>query len=88
MFRAFGHQKSSILDGGLPRWEAEGFASVGTPPIEGKGSTYPTPVLNRGTVRCEAPSDYRPIIFILRTRDSVRTGSGQLTPGPSQGTEY
>ncbi|KAF8845407.1 Rhodanese-like protein [Paxillus ammoniavirescens] len=51
MFRAFGHQKSSILDGGLPRWEAEGFASVGTPPIEGKGSTYPTPVLNRGTVR-------------------------------------
>ncbi|KIJ68744.1 hypothetical protein HYDPIDRAFT_106979 [Hydnomerulius pinastri MD-312] len=51
MFRAFGHQKSSILDGGLPRWEAEGFDTVGVPPAEGKTSTYPTPVFDRGTVR-------------------------------------
>ncbi|KAJ6627166.1 thiosulfate sulfurtransferase [Mycena sp. CBHHK59/15] len=25
MFRSFGHENSSILDGGLPRWEAEGL---------------------------------------------------------------
>ena len=26
MFRAFGHTNSSVLDGGLLRWEAEGLA--------------------------------------------------------------
>ncbi|KAF9229659.1 Rhodanese-like protein [Gyrodon lividus] len=51
MFRAFGHQKSSILDGGLPRWEVEGFATVGVPLAEGTGSIYPTPVLDRGAIR-------------------------------------
>ncbi|KAN0100906.1 Rhodanese-like domain containing protein [Tylopilus felleus] len=51
MFRAFGHQKSSILDGGLPRWEAEGFEIVGVPPTEEKRSTYPIPVYNRAAVR-------------------------------------
>ena len=25
MFRAFGHNNSSVLNGGLPRWEAEGL---------------------------------------------------------------
>ena len=53
MFRAFGHQKSSILDGGLPRWEAEGFETVGVPPTEEKTSAYPTPVLDGATIRCE-----------------------------------
>lgn len=53
MFRAFGHQKSSILDGGLPRWEAEGFETVGTPPTEMRRSTYPTPFHDGAVVRCE-----------------------------------
>lgn len=53
MFRAFGHQKSSILDGGLPRWEAEGFGTVRVPPAEQKTSTYPTPVLDHTVIRCE-----------------------------------
>ncbi|KAF8139947.1 Rhodanese-like domain-containing protein [Boletus edulis] len=51
MFRAFGHQKSSILDGGLPRWEAEGFGTVRLPPAEAKRSTYPTPVYDGAAVR-------------------------------------
>ena len=56
MFRAFGHQKSSILDGGLPRWETEGFETVGGTPTGGKRSTYPTPVLDGASVRCETSS--------------------------------
>ncbi|KAH7883899.1 Rhodanese-like domain-containing protein [Phlebopus sp. FC_14] len=51
MFRAFGHQKSSILDGGLPRWEAEGFETVSVPSAIGSSSTYPTPVFDSGTIR-------------------------------------
>ncbi|KAG8220095.1 Rhodanese-like domain-containing protein [Butyriboletus roseoflavus] len=51
MFRAFGHQKSSILDGGLPRWEAEGFETEGIPPTGEKTSTYPTPVLDGASIR-------------------------------------
>jgi len=51
MFRAFGHQKSSILDGGLPRWVAEGFDTVGGTPGEEKRSTYPTPVFEGEAVR-------------------------------------
>ena len=35
MFRAFGHSNSSVLDGGLPRWEAEGF------PIENEQDAPP-----------------------------------------------
>ena len=53
MFRAFGHQKSSILDGGLPRWVAEGFETVSVPLTEEKRSTYPTPVYDGAAVRCE-----------------------------------
>ncbi|KAI6032026.1 Rhodanese-like domain-containing protein [Pisolithus microcarpus] len=51
MFRAFGHGKSSILDGGLPRWEAEGFGTEDAPPVGRKKSTYPTPILDKTVVR-------------------------------------
>jgi len=51
MFRAFGHQKSSILDGGLPRWEALGFETASNPPTGEKKSTYPTPVYDETAVR-------------------------------------
>lgn len=53
MFRAFGHQKSSILDGGLPRWVVEGFETEGVPPTGEKRSTYPTPVLDGAAICCE-----------------------------------
>lgn len=46
MFRSFGHTKSSILDGGLPRWEAEGHpVTRNTPPGPTAQTTYPTPTL-------------------------------------------
>jgi len=51
MFRAFGHQRSSILDGGLPRWEAEGFETAGSPPTGEKRSTYATPAYDGAAVR-------------------------------------
>ncbi|OAX39005.1 Rhodanese-like protein [Rhizopogon vinicolor AM-OR11-026] len=51
MFKAFGHEKSSILDGGLPRWEAEGFPIEDKPPAHAKKTVYPTPVLDKGMIR-------------------------------------
>jgi thiosulfate/3-mercaptopyruvate sulfurtransferase len=53
MFRAFGHHKSSILDGGLPRWEAEGLPINRKPPAEAKTSQYPTPKFDKDTIRSE-----------------------------------
>jgi thiosulfate/3-mercaptopyruvate sulfurtransferase len=53
MFRAFGHEKSSILDGGLPRWEAEGFPIEANAPARANKSVYPTPVFDKGMIRCE-----------------------------------
>ncbi|KAH8120633.1 thiosulfate sulfurtransferase [Phellopilus nigrolimitatus] len=54
MFRAFGHGKSSILDGGLPRWEAEGLPldveSVSST-VSKKNATYPTPPLDAEVVK-------------------------------------
>ena len=50
MFRAFGHENSSILDGGLPAWEAEGLSVDDSPPKEVGTTRYPTPVLDRSTV--------------------------------------
>jgi thiosulfate/3-mercaptopyruvate sulfurtransferase len=53
MFRAFGHDKSSILNGGLPRWEAEGFPVERKPPVQTKKSQYPTPKFDGETIRSE-----------------------------------
>ncbi|KAJ7042480.1 Rhodanese-like domain-containing protein [Mycena alexandri] len=51
-FKCFGHQNAAILDGGLPRWAAEGF------PIETKSpqdstikAKYPVPSLESKAVR-------------------------------------
>jgi thiosulfate/3-mercaptopyruvate sulfurtransferase len=50
MFRAFGHENSSILDGGLPAWEAEGLPVDDSPPKEAVRTRYLTPVLDTSTV--------------------------------------
>ena len=52
MFRAFGHTNSSILNGGLPLWEVEGFPieSGAQEPLSTK-TTYPVPNLDEDTVR-------------------------------------
>jgi len=51
MFRAFGHENSSIINGGLPLWRLEGLPiEEGLPPHVSK-SAYPTPTLNSDAIR-------------------------------------
>ncbi|KAJ6519589.1 Rhodanese-like domain-containing protein [Mycena sanguinolenta] len=53
MFKSFGHQNTAILDGGLPRWEAEGLPlDQQEPPQDDiENVTYPTPTLDSNAVR-------------------------------------
>ncbi|KAI0639189.1 Rhodanese-like protein [Trametes polyzona] len=52
MFRAFGHHRSSILDGGLPAWQAHGGATEsGQEPAVAAKPEYPPPNLNKGVVK-------------------------------------
>ncbi|KAF8213310.1 Rhodanese-like domain-containing protein [Mycena galopus ATCC 62051] len=52
MFKSFGHQDAAILDGGLPRWEAEGLPLDKEPPIDQvENIKYPTPTLDSNVVR-------------------------------------
>ncbi|TEB39300.1 Rhodanese-like protein [Coprinellus micaceus] len=43
MFRSFGHGKSSIMNGGLPRWADEGLPIDTEAPIQVKAVQYPAP---------------------------------------------
>ena len=58
MFRSFGHEKSSVLDGGLPRWCDEGYPIESLPPSVPKLGSYSTPELKKDAVR----SNYYPLI--------------------------
>lgn len=51
MFRSYGHQKSSIINGGLPRWIAEGLPTESGSPTGLKKTQYPTPSLDTRSVR-------------------------------------
>ncbi|KAJ7932638.1 Rhodanese-like domain-containing protein [Mycena leptocephala] len=52
MFKSFGHRNTAILDGGLPRWEAEGFPLENDPPRIGiEDEKYPIPTLDSKAVR-------------------------------------
>lgn len=58
MFRAFGHHNSSILDGGLPRWEVEFPQAVNTESAkqdEPTKSEYPPPTLDENTIKSTNP---------------------------------
>ncbi|KAH9853187.1 Rhodanese-like protein [Lenzites betulinus] len=58
MFRAFGHHRSSILDGGLPGWQAHGGPTEeGAVPTIEKQAAYPPPTLNKDVVK-----DYEQIV--------------------------
>jgi len=96
MFRAFGHQKSSILDGGLPRWEAEGFETAGSPPTGEKKSTYPTPVYDEAAVRSyeqvvanslldPASNPAAELVVDARSRGRFRGTDPEPRPGLSSG---
>ncbi|TFK41401.1 Rhodanese-like domain-containing protein [Crucibulum laeve] len=51
MFRSFGHEKSSIINGGLPRWVDEGLPVDNQPPTDPGPTVYPSPAFNKGAIR-------------------------------------
>lgn len=51
MFKSFGHTQSSILNGGLPLWEAAGFPVESGSLKETPRSEYPSPRLNAAAIR-------------------------------------
>ncbi|EIW83574.1 Rhodanese-like protein [Coniophora puteana RWD-64-598 SS2] len=51
MFRSFGHEKSSVLDGGIPRWEVEGFPMETSSPKVPSKTTYPIPSMDASIIR-------------------------------------
>jgi len=51
MFRAFGHDRSSVLNGGLPRWKDEGLKiETGEPEHHGT-KMYSVPNLDQQRIR-------------------------------------
>ncbi|KIM84560.1 hypothetical protein PILCRDRAFT_818134 [Piloderma croceum F 1598] len=91
MFRVFGHHKCSILDGGLPRWEAEGFPVEIQPPVEAKKSQYPTPKFDKDTVRsyqqivtnsCLNPSENSSAEIVVDARSLGRYLGTEPEPRP------
>lgn len=58
MFRAFGHHRSSILDGGLPGWQAHGGVTEdGQASAVASQSEYPPPTLRKDIVKGESRSE-------------------------------
>jgi thiosulfate/3-mercaptopyruvate sulfurtransferase len=57
MFRSFGHEQSSVLDGGLPRWEYEGLPTESGPVMEIPRTGYPAPALASENIRSESSRD-------------------------------
>ncbi|CAG8508238.1 17947_t:CDS:2 [Funneliformis caledonium] len=49
-FKVFGHEKASVLDGGLPKWMAE-KREIESGPVTFKPKTYKTPTLRKEVVR-------------------------------------
>ncbi|KAH8927455.1 Rhodanese-like protein [Atractiella rhizophila] len=74
-FKAFGHADACILDGGLPRWLAEGFevddsSETGRRTLTPKSTSYSTPELLKSFVR-----DY-PFMVENSKFDLVEDGEG------------
>jgi thiosulfate/3-mercaptopyruvate sulfurtransferase len=53
MLRAFGHNNSSVLNGGLPRWEADGL-SLEQEDVSVKEAEYQEPTMDPSFVRSES----------------------------------
>jgi thiosulfate/3-mercaptopyruvate sulfurtransferase len=51
MFRSFGHENSSIIDGGLPRWVDEGHPLDTAAPTLPKPGTYGLPKFKEGAIK-------------------------------------
>ncbi|KAG6891429.1 hypothetical protein C0992_007208 [Termitomyces sp. T32_za158] len=68
MFRTFGHQRSSVLDGGLPAWLAGGLPVESGEPSPMIVTKYPTPKL-----QAEALRSYEQIVANSTSRTSNQT---------------
>lgn len=55
MFRAFGHHRSSILDGGLPAWQAHGGPVEAGEPADIPQASYPVPTMDADIIRSTPP---------------------------------
>ncbi|KAI0314984.1 Rhodanese-like protein [Amylostereum chailletii] len=51
MLKSFGHDKSSVLDGGLPSWEVHGLPIESGPVGESPRGNYPIPTMQSDSVR-------------------------------------
>ncbi|KAJ7225751.1 Rhodanese-like domain-containing protein [Mycena pura] len=70
MFKSFGHQNASILDGGLPRWEAEGYPmdiNASVPTASQSTDKYPVPTLDANTIRSYEQMVFNSTLLPLKT---------------------
>ena len=51
MFKAFGHKRASVLNGGLPAWESYGLHIEEFAPGEAGAVEYPVPTLDQNVLR-------------------------------------
>ncbi|KDR84757.1 hypothetical protein GALMADRAFT_233083 [Galerina marginata CBS 339.88] len=90
MFRTFGHNNTSILDGGLPRWVDEGLPVETTAPSDPQPTTYPIPELKeviRSYDQIVSNSQYDPSInstseIVLDARPKGRFTGNDPEPRP------
>lgn len=68
MFRSFGHEKSSVLDGGLPRWCDEGYPIDSMPPSAPKLGSYSAPKLKKDAVRSKYYALFSTLPFSILNR--------------------
>ncbi|PPR01175.1 hypothetical protein CVT24_006051 [Panaeolus cyanescens] len=96
MFRSFGHENSSIINGGLPQWVEDGLPTVsgqGVP--EPKPATYPPPKLNEQAIRsydqivantkCELAAPATSLVLDARPGGRFKGTDPEPRPGLSSG---
>lgn len=72
MLRAFGHEKSSVLDGGLPNWKDSGLPLEQTAPGAIAPSEYPQPSLDHSVVRSELKRVLLPMYRLSGTQHTSK----------------
>ncbi|GAA6049395.1 hypothetical protein JCM3770_007324 [Rhodotorula araucariae] len=82
-FKHFGHERVSVLDGGLPRWLAEGYK------IDTERPTNPNPhAVEEGAGGAPAKAQFRPILSELLWAHKPRIESYFIADIEEEFTEY
>jgi thiosulfate/3-mercaptopyruvate sulfurtransferase len=66
MFRSFGHENSSIIDGGLPRWVDEGLQLDTAAPSLPEPGTYGLPKFKEDAVKSNLQTRFTFKFFFSR----------------------